>query len=70
MTDKARKIMKKMKNWKRLNNPARDRILSDFNQSTLDPVGPLGGDQGMNVLSEMNEMADLERDAGKENPDR
>jgi len=33
--------------------------LSDFNASTLDPVGPLGGDQGMKVLSEMNEMADL-----------
>jgi len=50
MRDKARKIKKKMKNWKRLNNPARDRILDEFNQSMLDPVGPLGGDQGMKVL--------------------
>jgi hypothetical protein len=56
MTDKARKIMKKMKNWKRLNNPARDRILSDFNQSTLDPVGPVGGDQSMAVLKDMNDL--------------
>ena len=56
MTDKARKIMKKMKNWKRLNNPTRDRILSDFNASTLDPVGPVGGDQSMAVLNDMNEL--------------
>jgi hypothetical protein len=71
MTDKARKIMKKMKNWKRLNNPeTRERFLSDFNQSTLDDVGTVGGDQEIKDLKELNEMADLERDAGKENPDR
>ena len=65
MTEKARKIMK------RLNNPdMRERFLSDFNASTLDPVGPLGGDKGEKFLSELNEMADSERDAGKENPDR
>jgi hypothetical protein len=46
------------------------RVLVDFNQSTLDPVGPLGGDQEIKVLKELNEMQDLERDAGKENPDR
>jgi hypothetical protein len=34
------------------------RKLSDFNTSTLDPVGPLGGDQGMKDLGEMNELAD------------
>jgi len=36
----------------------RRRVLIEFNQSTLDPVGPLGGDQGMKVLSEMNFLAD------------
>jgi hypothetical protein len=31
----------------------------------------LGGDQEIKVLKELNEMQDLERDAGrKENPDR
>jgi hypothetical protein len=34
----------------------RDRVLGEFNASTLDSVGPLGGDQGMKVLSEMNEL--------------
>jgi uncharacterized protein YfeS len=39
------------------NNDAqsRNRVLDDFNASTLDPVGPLGGDQGMAVLKEMND---------------
>ena len=32
------------------------RGLVDFNQSTLDPVWPFGGDQGTKVLSEMNEL--------------
>jgi len=32
------------------------QVLIDFNQSTLDPVGPLGGDQGMKILAEMNEL--------------
>lgn len=31
--------------------------LNDFNQSTLDPAGPLGGDQSMAIV---NEMKDLE----------
>jgi hypothetical protein len=48
----------------------RDQILRDFNASTLDPVGPLGGEKGEKFLSELNEMADLERGAGKEYPDR
>ena len=30
----------------------------DFNQSTLVPVGALGGDQGMKVLGEMNELGE------------
>ena len=31
-------------------------MLVDFNQSTLDPVGPVGGDQSMAVLKDMNEL--------------
>jgi hypothetical protein len=46
------------------------QVLIDFNQSTLDHVGPLGGDKGEKFLSELNEMQDLKGDAGKENPDR
>jgi hypothetical protein len=34
----------------------RDRILNEFNSSTLDAVGPIGEDQGMNVLKEMNNL--------------
>jgi hypothetical protein len=33
-------------------------ILDEFIRSTLDDVGPLVGDQGMKVLSEMNTLAD------------
>lgn len=36
----------------------RDRILREFNASTLDNVGPMKGDQGMKVLSEMNSLTD------------
>jgi hypothetical protein len=37
----------------------RDRVLDQFNQSTLDDVGPIGGaEQGMKVLSEMNSLSD------------
>ena len=74
MTQKARKILQKMNKriaMKRLANPEkRDKILNEFNQSTLAPVGPFAGDKGEKFLSELNEMADLERDAGKESPDR
>jgi hypothetical protein len=33
-----------------------DRILKEFNQSTLDDVGPLGDDQTMAVLNDMNQL--------------
>jgi hypothetical protein len=43
----------------------------DFNQSTLDPVGPVAGAGGDRFLKELNEMQDIECDAGrKESPDR
>ena len=75
MTNKAQKILQKMNKrqaLKRLANPEKkDKILNEFNQSTLDPVGPFAGDKGERFLKELNEMTDLERDAGrKENPDR
>ena len=72
MTEKAKKILRKLKLTKLFGDPQRrDQILRDFNASTLDPVGPVGGGKGENFLSELNEMADLEGDAGqKENPDR
>jgi hypothetical protein len=45
--------------------------LDEINRSTLDDVGPVDGDKGEKFLRELNEMADLEGNAGpKENPDR
>jgi hypothetical protein len=36
----------------------RERELEEFNASTLDTVGPVGGaEQGMKVLSEMNSLS-------------
>jgi uncharacterized protein YfeS len=74
MTDKAKTILQKMnkrKALKRLANPkARNRILDQFNRENLDDVGPLGGDQGIKVLKEMNEMTDLEGDAGQKGLER
>jgi len=74
MTEKAQAVLKKMRKQqalKRLANPERrNRILDQFNNSTLDDVGPLGGDKGETFLKELNEMADLEGDAGRKSPDR
>jgi len=36
----------------------RDRILDDFNQSTLDDVGPVGGEKEFRVLEEMNDLVE------------
>jgi len=72
MTNKARKILddikrrdKKTKLWRLFRSPeTRDRALSDFNQSELDPVGPIGNqDQQMRVLNEMNELGQQEEQA-------
>ena len=63
--------MQKRQALKRLANPkARIRILDQFNRENLDNVGPIGGDKGEKFLSELNEMADLEGDAGRKSPDR
>jgi len=37
----------------------RDRVLGEFNRSTLDDVGPMGGgEQGIKVLQGMNSLVD------------
>jgi hypothetical protein len=76
MTEKAQAVLQKLrqrrapKQWKRLNNPERRvKILNDFNLSS-DPVGPVPGASGDKFLKELNEMADLERDAGRKSSDR
>jgi hypothetical protein len=48
----------------------RGEILNHLNQTTLDPVGPVPGTGGDQVLKELNEMQDLESDAGRKSPDR
>jgi hypothetical protein len=39
----------------------RDRILGEFNASTLDSVGPVAVDLGMKVLEEMNELGERQK---------
>jgi hypothetical protein len=34
----------------------RERVLREFNASTLDDVGPIGSDQGAAVLQNMNQL--------------
>ncbi len=60
MTDKVAKILQRMKRPRTLllTPEARDRVLGELNASTLDPVGSVGGDQGMKVLAEMNSLAE------------
>jgi hypothetical protein len=54
-----------------LNDPRnRERMLQAMNRENTNDVGPFAGDKGEKFLSELNEMADLESKAGKENPDR
>jgi hypothetical protein len=62
MTDKAKKIVEKMRNGMLFQNPmAREEALDEFNRSTLDEVGPIGGaEQGMKVLQEMNELGEAQ----------
>ena len=66
MTNKAMNILRKMKLKRLFDDPQRrDQILKEFNSSTLDPVGPLGGDKGERFLKELNEMQDLQSNAGQ-----
>jgi hypothetical protein len=65
MTNKAQAALQKMKRLEEkralrlFRNPqARDRVLNNFNQSTLDEVGPVGGaERKSKLLSEMNPLA-------------
>ncbi len=64
MTDKARKILDKL-NKKNRKPPMsiRERVLQQFNASTLDDVGPVkGGDQELKVLKEIDELQQFEND--------
>jgi hypothetical protein len=54
MSAKARRILALMNDPRR-----RTRVLDSLNKSTLDNVGPIGGDKGEKFLSELNEMQDL-----------
>jgi hypothetical protein len=57
MTNKAHAILRKMKLGRLIRNPkTRDQVLGEFNRATLDDVGPLGGDQGMAALKDMNDL--------------
>jgi uncharacterized protein YfeS len=64
--------MNKRQALKRLTNPERrHHILDQFNRENLDDVAPVGGKKGEKFLSELNEMQDLEGEAGwSESPDR
>ncbi len=62
MTEKAQRILEKL-NKKNRRTPIsiRERVLEQFNASTLDDVEPVaGGDQELKVLKEMNELQDFE----------
>jgi len=51
MSPKARRILAL------LNDPRhRTRLLDSLNKSTLDDVGPAGGDKSMAVLKDINEL--------------
>jgi uncharacterized protein YfeS len=63
MTNKAQKILQRMnkrkalKRWREFSNPERrEKVLAEFNRDQMDDVGPLGGDQGIAVLKEMNDL--------------
>lgn len=69
ITHKAQAVLKKMKRrdarkasrlFRALQ--VRDRVLNEFNQSTLDEVGPVWGEHGTKLLSEMNSLVDDHED--------
>ncbi len=63
MTDKAMKILLKMRRRRRSITPNIDSILEQFNRDNLDDAGPVtGGDQELKVLKEMNELQEFEND--------
>ncbi len=64
MTERAQRILNKLKN-RGAKKPwaVKDKVLQEFNASTLDDVGPVGApDQQMRVLEEMNSLQQFEDD--------
>jgi hypothetical protein len=57
MSAKARRILALLRDSRH-----RTRLLDSLNRSTLDDVGPLGGDKGEKFLKELNEMQEVEGD--------
>jgi len=57
MNDKARAVLRKMKTSRLFDNPkAWDRILDNFMRDNTPDVKPLGRDQSVAVLKDMNEL--------------
>ncbi len=64
MTEKAQRILDNL-NRKNRKTPTsiRDKVLQEFNTSTLDDVGPVaGGDQEIKMLKEMNELESFQNE--------
>jgi len=53
MTEKAQADMRVIRQRQAL---LREKMLDEFNQSSLDGVGPVGGQQGTKILQEMNSL--------------
>ena len=67
MTEKAKKILRKLKLTKLFGDPkARDRILDEFNRDNTPDVKPLGGDQSVAVLKDMNELGEAQEQIVRE----
>jgi hypothetical protein len=70
MTEKANAVMQKLRLKKLFFSPGtRERVLEDFNRSTLDDAQPVGSpDQHSTALDDMNnfqaEAEDIYRNAG------
>jgi hypothetical protein len=56
-TDRAQAVMNRLKLIGLFQKPkTRDKVLDDFNRSTLDAAGPVGGEEGTRVLQDMNDL--------------
>ena len=54
-----------LKHWREFSYPVRrEKVIDEFNRSTLDDVGPVGGDQEIKVLKELDEMQEKENKKG------
>ncbi len=63
MTEKAEKILRKNRRRIQPIPGVNETDPGEFNQSTLDDVGPVaGGDQELKILKEMNELQEFENE--------